>query len=81
MSGSSFQVRFYGGQSQAFQQLRIIDDTIHEQDEEFLVRLTSPIRGIVQEPLQDKVTILDDECKCSQTVYKMLTFKSIAKQL
>ncbi len=63
VSGSSFQVRFRNGQTQAFLQLRVVDDIILESTETFLVRLLSPISGIIQEPDEAIVTIFDDECK------------------
>ena len=61
--GSSFLVRFFQGQTQAFLQLHITDDDVLESDETFLVRLINPIMGIVEEPSEASVTILDDECE------------------
>ena len=61
--GSSFLVRFFQGQTQAFLQLQVTDDDVLESDETFLVRLSNPIMGIVEESSEAIVTILDDECE------------------
>ena len=58
---SSRQVQINPGQSEAVWKVKILDDSIYEESEDFIVKLSDPVMSIFEEPTRAEIEIIDPD--------------------
>ena len=58
---SSRQVQINPGQSEAVWKVKILDDDIYEESEDFIVKLSDPVMSIFEEPTRAEIEIIDPD--------------------